>query len=121
MSDFIEKYCSEDMNTFINSLSILTTLILDGNDDSIDYNEIFGAIELPNEIKEIDFNQLIKESLRDESNKDLLSIEDVKVEYILDAQGNIVKEILTVSLNAKYDIIFSSMDSDIVFTIEINL
>ena len=89
--------------------------------DNSDLNK-FSVIlkELPDEIKDVDFNKLIKETLRDTETYDILELQDVRVDYITDGEGNITKEILTISLNANYDILLSSMDAKITLTIEIN-
>ena len=119
IDDFIDNYCEENVRTYIKSFAILSTLIANYNQD-IDYNELFGKIEFPNEIKDVDFNKLIKETLKDTETYDIVSLEDVKVDYITDEEGNITKEILTISLNANYDILLSSMDAKVTLTIEIN-
>ena len=73
-----------------------------------------------NEIKDIDFNKLIKETLKDKETYDILDLQDVKVDFITDEEGNITKEILTISLNAKYDVLLSAMDAKVTLTLEIN-
>jgi hypothetical protein len=119
MNEFIDTYCEEDVRTYIKSFAILSTLVMNYGED-IDYNELFGSIELPNEIKDVDFNKLIKETLKDKETYDILDLQDVKVDYITDEEGNITKEILTISLNANYDIMLSAMDAKVTLTIEIN-
>lgn len=119
MDEFIDKYCEKDVRTYVKSFAILSTLVMNYGED-IDYNELLGNIELPNEIKDVDFNKLIKETLKDKETYDILDLQDVKVDYITDEEGNITKEILTISLNAKYDILLSAMDAKVTLTIEIN-
>ena len=119
MNEFIDTYCEEDVRTYVKSFAILSTLVMNYGED-IDYNELFGSIELPNEIKDVDFNKLIKETLKDKETYDILDLHDVKVDYITDEEGNITKEILTISLNANYDILLSAMDAKVTLTIEIN-
>jgi len=119
MNEFIDAYCTEDVRTYVKSFTILSTLLANG-EQGIDYNELFGSIDLPDEIKDVDFNKLIKETLRDTETYDILELQDVRVDYITDGEGNITKEILTISLNANYDILLSSMDAKITLTIEIN-
>ena len=94
--------------------------MLINQEKDIDFNELLGDIELPKEIKDIDFNKLINETLKDTETYKILNLKDVKVNYITDQDGNITKEILTISLNAKYDILISSMDATVTLTIEIN-
>lgn len=117
LSGFINDHCEEEVKAYSNSIAILGTIILNDNQD-IDYNELLKDIELPNEIKEIDFNKLINETLKDKNTYDIFKLDDVNVEYITN-DGDIVKEIMTVKLNAKYDILISSLDADIVLTFEI--
>lgn len=119
MNEFIDTYCEEDVRTYVKSFAILSTLVMNYGED-IDYNELFSSIELPNEIKNVDFNKLIKETLKDKETYDILDLQDVKVDYITDEEGNITKEILTISLNANYDILLSAMDAKVTLTIEIN-
>ena len=119
MNEFIDTYCEEDVRTYVKSFAILSTLVMNYGED-IDYNELLGSIELPDEIKDVDFNKLIKETLKDKETYDILDLQDVKVDYITDEEGNITKEILTISLNANYDILLSAMDAKVTLTIEIN-
>ena len=116
---FIDSYCEDDSKTISKSLMIFFALLND-KDGTTDYNEMFAELPLPNEIKEIDFNTLIRETLKDKETYDLLHITDLKVDYVTDEEGNIVKEILTISLNAEYDILFSELNSTFAITIEIN-
>ena len=67
-----------------------------------------------------DFNKLIKETLRDTNTYDIIDLQDVKVDYITDEEGNITKEILTISLTAKDDILLSALDANINLEVEIN-
>lgn len=119
MDQFINTYCDTEVQTYVKSTAILSFLVMNYGED-IDYNELLGDIELPNEIKDVDFNKLIKETLKDKETYDILDLQDVKVDYITDEEGNITKEILTISLNANYDILLSSMDAKVTLTIEIN-
>ena len=104
---------------FVKTSAILGAILM-GEDENVDYNELFAGIDLPKEVEEVDFNKLIKEVLKDKNTYDVLSLNDVKVDYITDVQGNIVKEVLTLSLKVNYDILISSLDENITITIEIN-
>jgi len=117
--DFIDNYCDEETRTTIKSFAILGALLVD-QETEIDYNEIFGKLELPNEIKEVDFNKLINETLKDKNTYDIYDVQEVKVDYITDENGNITKEILTISINAKYDLLISALDSVITLSLEIS-
>lgn len=119
LNNYIEKYCDEDTKVFVKTSAILGAILM-GEDENVDYNELFAGIDLPKEVEEVDFNKLIKEVLKDKNTYDVLSLNDVKVDYITDVQGNIVKEVLTLSLKVNYDILISSLDENITITIEIN-
>ncbi len=119
MSTFVDTYCENDVKVYAKSIVILATLIVNEGQD-IDYNELFGSVELPKEIKDIDFNKLIKETLKDKDTYDILDVQGVEIDYVTDEDGNITKEILTVSLNANYDILLSSMDAKATLTVVIN-
>ena len=119
LTTYIDQYCDEPTSIYAKTSAVLG-IILFGQEENIDYNELFENVELPPEIQSVDFNKLIKETLRDKDTYDILSINDVKVDYITDDQGNIIKEVLTVSLKANYDILLSSLDADLTLTIEIN-
>lgn len=119
LNTFMDRYCDLETNISVKAGTILG-LILMGQDKDVDYNQIFNGIELPAEIKEVDFNKLINETLRDKNTYNILSLQDVKVDYITDTQGKIIKEVLTVSLQANYDILLSSMDATVTLVIEID-
>lgn len=120
INEFIDEHAAEEQKTTAKAMVILATILAD-KEGNLDYNELFGELELPNEIKEIDFNTLINETLRDKETYDMLHITDANVEYVTDQEGNIIKEILTVSLVAEYDVLFSELDAKLTLTFEINL
>ena len=116
---FVDKYCEEDARAYSKSFAMLFTLLINQGQE-VDYNKMFEGVELPNQIKDVDFNTLIEEAMKQNAEGEILKLEDVKIDYVTDEEGNIVKEVLTISLDAKYDILLSSMETKLIFTVELN-
>lgn len=119
LNEYVDIYCEDDVKIYAKAVTIMSVVAMN-KDADVDYNELLKDIELPNEIKDVDFNKLIKETLKDKETYDIFDLQDVIVDYVTDDDGKITKEILTISLNANYDIMLSSMDAKVTLTIEID-
>ena len=85
-----------------------------------DYNKLLENIELPKEIESVDFNKLINEVLLNKETWKIFKLDNVKVDYVLDDNGKLIKEILTLNLNIDYDLMLTSLDSNLTLKFEIN-
>ena len=104
-----------EVSTFAYSIGAMM-LIISG--EEIDYNEIFDFVQLPPEIESIDFNQLI-ETITSETTYQAYTISDVVVELVTDTAGNIIGEIMTVTLDIDFDIMISELSGSVTLTFEI--
>lgn len=116
----VDKYCDEDLKANIYSSTLLLMYLHNITDYSeIDYNEIFNLVELPEYISEIDFNQLIGKLTESLSLDDVFKITSMDVQYITNSTGDIVKEIMTFSLDVNFDMLVTSINGQICATLEI--
>ena len=110
----ITEYAHEDGKTVAKALHMFVMSF--GYDEETDYNEIFKDIELPYQIESVDYNQLMKK-LFDENTYDAFTFSDVEVEYLTDAEGEIIGESLTLVVDVNFDAIIASL----VGNVKINL
>ena len=66
------------------------------------------------------FNKLINEVLLNKETWKIFKLDNVKVDYVLDDNGKLIKEILTLNLNIDYDLMLTSLDSNLTLKFEIN-
>ena len=118
IDNIIETYASPETKTVLKASFILYNAM--NYDESIDYNEIFKDIELPEEIKEVNFNVLIKKII-DRNTYDIFTFSDIEVEYITNDNDEIVAEKLTLKVNIDFDVMISSMKGDVEITMILDL
>ena len=118
LTGFVNEYCDENVVAVYNPLMMLTSMLA-GSYENIDYNELFKDLELPREIKEIDFNKLVNETLKDKDTYNFITVDDVIAEYITDENGEIIKEVITVKINSDFNILISSLTGSITLSMEI--
>lgn len=117
---FIDNNANDSGVAIYKSGMVLAMILANTNNENVDYNELFDSVKLPDEIKDIDFNTLIKQTLRDKNvYKNLFVVEDVEIQFVTNEEGQIVKEVLTLTVKTQYDIMISSMDVSTIFTFEI--
>ena len=101
--------------------SVTTALMIFGNyGKDTDFNKLLENIELPKGIESVDFNKLINEVLLNKETWKIFKLDNVKVDYVLDDNGKLIKEILTLNLNIDYDLMLTSLDSNLTLKFEIN-
>ena len=116
---FINTYANESGKTIYKSGLVLAIILSNINNPDVNYSELFEGIELPNEIENIGFDVLIRQTLRDKDvYKNLIVIENVEIQFVEDANGSI-KEIMTLTIKSNYDILISSMDATTTLTFEL--
>lgn len=114
--DIVDEYGSEPNKTIA-----LATLAMAAffSDAEIDYNELFAGIELPPQIESIDYNKLVAK-LKSENTYKVFELGNVEVKTVLNSSGEIVREILTLTLNIDFDIMVTKTVGSINITLEIN-
>lgn len=118
IDNIIETYASPETKTVLKASFMLYNAI--NYDEEIDYNEIFKDIALPEEIKDVDFNVLIKKIL-DSNTYDIFTFSDVEIEYITNDNDEIVAEKLTLKVDVDFDVMISSMKGDVEITMILDL
>lgn len=113
----IEDYGSEDLKTFVDAVGVVYNVL--NYDSSIDYNEMFKDLPLPEEIESIDYNKLL-EKLHDENTYDFLHVSNWEVTYVTNAQDKIVGEVLTLNINLDFDAVIASIQGDIKLEIRLD-
>ena len=117
-NSIVDLYC--DKNTANNVKSIETLLlILAGQIEEIDYNELFAFIELPPAIESIDYNKLIAKLTEKETFENIFKLNNVQVEYILDQDQNIIGQNLMLVLDVDFDVMISGVNGSLALNIEI--
>lgn len=117
--DFIEvvnTYAHDIIKPYINVGTILG-LVMSG--EEIDYNKVLESIELPPAIESVDYNQLISKVLTAETWTEAFDLSQVEVNFETDAQGNIVKEVMTVKLSCDLDLQLMGVEGDFTYRFEI--
>ena len=119
VNKFVATFVDGDNKTLFESVT--TALMIFGNyGKDTDYNKLLENIELPKEIESVDFNKLINEVLLNKETWKIFKLDNVKVDYVLDDNGKLIKEILTLNLNIDYDLMLTSLDSNLTLKFEIN-
>lgn len=93
-----------------------TIALIAFNMDDVDYNQLFSQIQLPEQIESIDFNTLVAK-LKTAQTYDIFDLSSVQVRSTTNAQGMIVSETLTLTLNVEFDILISQIIGE--FTLEL--
>lgn len=114
--DIVNEYGSEPNKTIA-----LATLAMAAffSDEDIDYNEMFASVELPPQIESIDYNKLVAK-LKSENTYKVFELSNVEVKTVMNEQGEIIKEILTLTLNVDFDIMVTKTVGSISLNLEIN-
>ena len=115
---FVDENCSEEVKSYIYPTAL--TLAFVTYDENIDYNELFKFVKLPESIEEIDYNQLFKKIHDSETYLNTMKLSNVKIEYVKDCEGNIIKEIMIVDYDFNFDIMISSVNANMRIIFEIN-
>ena len=119
INEFVATFANGKNKTLFEGIT--TALMIFGNyGDDTDYNKLLENIELPKEIENVDFNKLINEVLLNKETWNIFKLDNVKVDYVLDDNGKITKEVLTLNLNIDYDLMLTSLDSNLTLKFEIN-
>lgn len=118
IKDMIDTY--SDRETVV-AFSLATIMYHVFNyDENTNYNELFGDyVELPNQIDNIDYNELMKK-LVNESTYDAFKLNEVEIDYVVDSQDNIVGEVLKVKMDVDFDVLMVSLKGDIELVIKID-
>lgn len=101
----VDLYATQEVKTIIYATIAASAIITDAD---VNYNEIMANIELPQEIAAIDFNALV-ERLQTESTYDFLDLSDVQVQNVMDENGNLTSQVLTLTLNINFDVMVASV------------
>ena len=107
--ELTKKYSTKNVSNVLSTIGVLYSIYF--GDEEISYNEIFEFIELPEGIS-IDYDKLIAK-LRETNEIDvrnIIKIGDVNVEYVLDEQGNLEKEIFTITIDLNLDATLEAME-----------
>jgi len=107
--ELTKKYSTKNVSNVLSTIGVLYSIYF--GDEEVSYNEIFEFIELPEGIS-IDYDKLIAK-LRETNEidvKDIIKISDINVEYVLDEQGNLEKEIFTITIDMNLDASIEAME-----------
>ncbi len=112
---FSEDYLSKEISTTL--YSILAIYLISTDDGSIDYNEVFSFIELPNGVS-VDYNRMVQK-LKEQANfDDLLQIANIETN-IVSSQNNLQKEIVRITFRLSRDIEIASASAEFVVVLEL--
>ena len=78
-----------------------------GKTTEIDYNNLFAFVELPPAFQIEDYNKFITKITENATFENAIKISDVKVQYILDSEENIIGQTLRVEMNLDFEILLS--------------
>lgn len=118
-SNVINNYSTDSIKILTHSAMMLACVSM--YDENINYNEVFDFIELPNMVESIDYNVLMKKLANPDTYAEMLDFRDVEVEHVFDDNGNLVKEIFTVEFKLDFDAMISSIDANLVLTLEVDM
>ncbi len=113
----IDTYATKETRTVLNTAFMLYSAL--NYDESIDYNELFKDITLPNQVESIDYNKLMSKVM-DKDTYEIFNFSDVEIEYITDDAGKIVAEKLTLKIDVNFDVLISSLKGDVVVSMTLD-
>ena len=117
----VNNFGEESTKTFANAIAMIGT-IMNSQGDDIDYNELFGQLGLPEELESIDYNVLIGKLQNGEYKlEDMISLNGVDVQYVVNSQGKLDKEIMTIKLSVDFDMSITSIKGDLTYTFTIDV
>ncbi|MFQ6724397.1 MAG: bacterial Ig-like domain-containing protein, partial [Clostridia bacterium] len=117
IEDVIDMYATTETKTVLNVGFMLYNAL--NYDESVDYNEVFKDIELPNQVESIDYNKLMSQ-IMSEATYDIIKYDEIEVEYITDDDGKIIAEKLTLKVDVDFDTLISSLKGDVTFTLTLD-
>ena len=118
-SNVINNYSTDSIKILTHSAMMLACVSM--YDENIDYNEVFDFVELPNMVESVDYNVLMKKLANPDTYAEMLTFRDVEVEHVFDDNGNLVKEIFTVEFKLDFDAMITSIDANLVLTLEVDM
>lgn len=114
--EIVEQYGSEETKAITYSLAALYAF----TQDNFDYNALLQNVELPAQIEDIDFNLLIAKIKSESTYSNIMNISNIVVETVMDENGDLQKEIITLTLNIDFDVMISEILGEFNIVIELN-
>lgn len=114
----VDTYCEENIRNNVKSIQTVALIML-GEITEIDYNDLFAFVELPPAFEIEDYNKFIDKLTENNTYADAIKISDVKVQYLLDDEENIIGQVLKVDLKLNFDVMIASVKGDISLNIKI--
>ena len=117
----VNNYCEGESKILANSLGMMFMIIVGQSSDvSIDYNKLFEYVELPNDVNEIDYNELVATLWSQSTYSSIFKISNPVVQFVEEA-GKVVGEIVTFDIGLDFDIVVSTFNAGIQFKFYIPL
>ena len=95
--------------------STLALIAVINYDASVNYNELFSFIELPNGMN-VDFNILMAK-LASTDIGDVISLSDVQSQVVMDENDNATKHTIFFKVNINFNAMIASINGDITFSV----
>lgn len=132
--EFIDDVCAKtvDTKTWLNKLYNYSTLYLDESaqtvlfssfaliavisyDSSINYNELFSFVELPNGVV-VDYNTLLAK-LANINISEIIRLSNVQSNVVLDENNNAVKNTIFFTISINFNAMIASINGDVTFSV----
>ena len=116
ITSLVAEYGNEDVQIAMNAFAMLSMVI--NYDESIDYNEVFKDVPLPDQIESIDYNKLMKK-LHSLNAEDIIIISDVNVLHVADDNDVFVGELVTFTIDINFDAVVTSIKGRVTVVAEV--
>lgn len=116
IEQIINDYATDETKTIVKVGYLLYNAL--NYDETIDYNEVFKDIELPNQVESVDYNKLMSKVM-DQETYEIFKFNDIEIKYITDDSNNIIGEQLILKVDVNFDVMIASLKGEIEFSCEL--